>query len=242
MCCRDLVDFQRVARIAHGGLLFVGRLQLAVAVDGEAPGRLPRRQPVRHGDGGRLLRLHQLEVERRAAARHFEQRRQQRRHHAVGAGQAAGVDHQHPVDGVDPDQRGAALGEGARQQVQQHLLLEFLLDLARHALVAGVLLVLFDALVHRRLDGGGGHGALFGAQLQQQVAAHQFGELLALLPRGGIQPVDSGWVGPQGMKRAFWRMGARASREGRTKSSAMRKKQALLNMKQGKYYAGSSPF
>ena len=53
---------------------------------------------------------------------------------------------------------------------------------------------------------------------------------LLLLPRGGTQPVDSGCVGPQGTKRAFCRTRSRASGSGRTKSSAVRKKQALLNM------------
>ena len=51
-----------------------------------------------------------------------------------------------------------------------------------------------------------------------------------LLPRGGTQPTDSGWVAPQGMNWADCSASSSASRGGMTKSAEIRKKEADLNM------------
>jgi hypothetical protein len=106
---------------------------------------------------------------------------QQGGHDAVGGGEAAGVDHQHLALGVEPQQRVGPLAEGARQQVQQDFFLEFLLHLGRHAFVAGLGLVALHALLDRRLHRRCGHRALLGAEFQDQVAADDFGQHLALV-------------------------------------------------------------
>jgi signal transduction histidine kinase/CheY-like chemotaxis protein len=55
---RHFVDLEGMPRIAHRGFLVVRRLQLAIAIHGEADRRLARRQPVRHAGHRGFVGLH----------------------------------------------------------------------------------------------------------------------------------------------------------------------------------------
>jgi len=153
-------------------------------------------KPLRHRDRSRRLRLHRLEGDGRQRAGHGRERLHEGRDDLVRAGEAARAHHQQPVGRVDPQHRVGSLGEGARQQVEHDFFLEFLLDLGADALVARFLDVALDLLLHARLDGGGGQGALFGAQVQDHLAADALGQGGAFLAARRHPPERQGLRGP----------------------------------------------
>ena len=164
---RQLVDVERMAGVAHGGLLAVGLLQLAVAVDAEAGGRLLLAQPARHRHGRRQLRLQRRDGDAAAERVH------QPGGDGVGLLAAAGLDDDAPGRGVDPDPGRAALREGARQQVVDDLLLHLLGRLALGA-PAGLALGAVEVLVELALDHRAGNRLGLAAQPQQPLAADAF--------------------------------------------------------------------
>jgi len=82
-----LISVQSVAGVTHHGLGFVAGLEFAFAVYAKALGRLFGAQPVRHGGGGRGLRVDQTKSQ---AFYRLDQTGQ----HFVGLGLAARVQYQ----------------------------------------------------------------------------------------------------------------------------------------------------
>ncbi|MNT17282.1 hypothetical protein D3C72_1524230 [compost metagenome] len=139
----DLVNIERMARIAHHGLGFIGALEFALTVNAEACRRIMAVQPACHGRLRAGLRIDQ---------RHGKARRcfHQHGYDLVGLALTAAVDYQHPRFRRNPYPGGRLLGECHGQQFQLAVFLELLLFLSAW-LAAFLNFYLGRLFIHRAL-------------------------------------------------------------------------------------------